>query len=139
MKYNIKYNAENTAALTLVLQVYTVLSDLMNSNYIEIPFLLFMVRNLPLPGICLCNTLHLGDRRRLTALPFNSLSVPRAEQWLISHCKRQFYGNRVTPSLVVTYHLPQVLSYNIKSKKIQQQSFHFPLFSHTENNILVDM
>lgn len=73
MKYNIKYNAENTAALTLVLQVYTVLSDLMNSNYIEIHFLLFMVRNLPFMCICLCNTLHLRDRRRITALPSNSV------------------------------------------------------------------
>lgn len=56
-----------------------------------------MVRNLPLMCICLCNTLHLGDARRMTASPFNSLSVPRAEQRLISHCKRQFYGDRVTP------------------------------------------
>lgn len=40
MKYNMKCNAESTAALTLVAQVYTVLTDLMNSNYIEIPFCL---------------------------------------------------------------------------------------------------
>lgn len=46
--HNIKYNAGNTDALTLVLQVYTFLADSVNSNYTEIPLLLFMVRSLPL-------------------------------------------------------------------------------------------
>lgn len=102
-----------------------------------------MVRNLPLMCICLCNTLHLGDRRRMTALPCNSLSVPRAEQWLISHHKEQFYGNRVNPQPSSNIPFNSGFSaINIKCKKkkiIQQQSFHLPLFSHTENNILADM
>jgi len=102
MKYNIKYNAENTAALTLVLWLCTVL---MNSNYIEIPFLSFIVRNLPLMCISLCNTLHLGDRR-MTTLP-NCLSQ-ELNHGSYHIANRSFMETGQPSGLLVTYYLTQV-------------------------------
>lgn len=45
MKQNTNHDAENTAAHNLVLQIYTVVSDLMNSDYIEMLLFSFVVKN----------------------------------------------------------------------------------------------